>query len=104
MVTSAEAGAFPANLPVGMVHFTSANVPEVEPAAMLDRLEMVRIFDYGLARHRGAGGGQPRTPERLACADGARRPDPGHPAARHAGAAARYRGARVHFPPLARCC
>ena len=48
VVTSAEANAFPANLPVGMVHFTAANVPEVEPAAMLDRLEMVRIFDYGL--------------------------------------------------------
>ena len=41
-------GAFPANLPVGMVHFSAANVPEVVPAAMLDRLEVVRIFDYGL--------------------------------------------------------
>jgi rod shape-determining protein MreC len=48
VVTSAEAGAFPANLPVGTVHFSSANVPEVVPAASLDRLEIVRIFDYGL--------------------------------------------------------
>ncbi len=48
VVTSTEAGAFPANLPVGMVHFSAANVPEVVPAAMLDRLEVVRIFDYGL--------------------------------------------------------
>lgn len=48
VVTSTEASAFPANLPVGTVHFTSANVPEVVPAAMLDRLEIVRIFDYGL--------------------------------------------------------
>jgi rod shape-determining protein MreC len=48
VVTSTEANAFPANLPVGVVHFTSANVPEVVPAAMLDRLEVVRIFDYGL--------------------------------------------------------
>lgn len=48
VVTSAEASAFPANLPIGIVHFTSANVPEVEPAAMLNRLEVVRIFDYGL--------------------------------------------------------
>ncbi len=48
IVTSAEAGAFPANLPIGTVHFTSANIPEVAPAAMLDRLEVVRIFDYGL--------------------------------------------------------
>jgi len=48
VVTSAEAGAFPAELPVGTVHYTSANVPEVVPTAMLDRLEMVRVFDYGL--------------------------------------------------------
>jgi rod shape-determining protein MreC len=48
VVTSTEASAFPANLPVGMVHFSAANVPEVVPAAMLDRLEVVRIFDYGL--------------------------------------------------------
>ena len=48
VVTSTEAGAFPANLPVGVVHFTGANVPEIVPAAMLERLEVVRIFDYGL--------------------------------------------------------
>ena len=48
VVTAAEAGMFPANLPVGTVHYTSANVPEVAPAATLDRLEIVRIFDYGL--------------------------------------------------------
>jgi rod shape-determining protein MreC len=48
VVTSAEASAFPANLPVGTVHYSSANTPEVVPAAMLDRLELVRIFDYGL--------------------------------------------------------
>ena len=48
VVTSAEAGAFPADLPVGTVHYTTSNVPEVVPAAMLDRLEIVRIFDYGL--------------------------------------------------------
>ena len=48
VVTSAEANAFPADLPVGTVHYTSNNVPEVVPTAMLDRLEMVRVFDYGL--------------------------------------------------------
>ncbi|MGC1411389.1 MAG: rod shape-determining protein MreC [Acetobacteraceae bacterium] len=48
VVTSTEAGAFPANLPVGTVHFSTAKVPEVMPAAMLDRLEVVRVFDYGL--------------------------------------------------------
>jgi len=47
VVTSSEASAFPADLPVGTVHYTIANVPELVPAAMLDRLEMVRIFDYG---------------------------------------------------------
>ena len=48
VVTSAEANAFPANLPVGVVHFNSNGSPDVEPAAMLQRLEVARIFDYGL--------------------------------------------------------
>jgi rod shape-determining protein MreC len=48
VVTSAEVGAFPAGLPVGSVHYNAQNVPEVEPAARLDRLEIVRLFDYGL--------------------------------------------------------
>ncbi len=48
VVTSPEADAFPANLPVGTVRFSTANVPEVQPAAQLDRLEVVRVFDYGL--------------------------------------------------------
>ena len=48
VVTSAEANAFPADLPVGTVHYTASNVAEVEPAARLDRLEVVRLFDYGL--------------------------------------------------------
>lgn len=48
VVTSAEANTFPAGLPVGTVHYNSNNVPEVEPAARLDRLEVVRLFDYGL--------------------------------------------------------
>jgi rod shape-determining protein MreC len=48
IVTAAETGVFPANLPVGAVHYTSNHIPEVEPAALLDRLEIVRIFDYPL--------------------------------------------------------
>ncbi len=48
VVTSAEASAFPSGLPIGTVHYTASNVPEVEPFARLDRLEVVRIFDYGL--------------------------------------------------------
>jgi rod shape-determining protein MreC len=30
------------------VRFTASNVPEVQPEARLDRLEVVRLFDYGL--------------------------------------------------------
>ena len=40
--------AVPANLPVGTVHWTSAHVPEVVPAADLGRLELLRLFDYHL--------------------------------------------------------
>lgn len=47
VVTSAEANAFPAGLPVGRVHIAGRSV-EVIPAARLDRLEIVRIVDYGL--------------------------------------------------------
>ena len=48
VVTSSEANAFPSGLPIGVVHYTANNVPEVEPFAHLDRLEVVRIFDYGM--------------------------------------------------------
>jgi rod shape-determining protein MreC len=48
VVTSAEANAFPAGLPVGVVHYNASNVAEVEPLARLDRLEVVRLFDYGM--------------------------------------------------------
>jgi rod shape-determining protein MreC len=49
VVTSAEANAFPANLPVGVVRHSASNYPEVEPTANLSKLEIVRIFDYGLS-------------------------------------------------------
>jgi rod shape-determining protein MreC len=48
IVTSAEANAFPANLPIGTVRHTANGVPEVQPFAQLNRLEVVRIFDYSL--------------------------------------------------------
>jgi rod shape-determining protein MreC len=75
IVTSAEAGAFPAGLPVGTVHYTANNVPEVEPAARLDRLEVVRLFDYGL---RGV-----LAPELVSHAETPARPDPRQPDRRH---------------------
>jgi rod shape-determining protein MreC len=49
VVTSAEADAFPANLPVGTVRYNANGVPEVEPDAQLRALDIVRIFDYGLS-------------------------------------------------------
>jgi rod shape-determining protein MreC len=48
IVTSAEANAFPANLPVGTVRYNANGTPEVEPDAQLRALDIVRIFDYGL--------------------------------------------------------
>ena len=47
VVTSAEADAFPPNLPVGTVHYNASGVPEIEPDAVLRSLDIVRIFDYG---------------------------------------------------------
>jgi rod shape-determining protein MreC len=49
VVTSAEANAFPAGLLVGTVHYADGNQPALDPAANLERLEIVRIFDYGLS-------------------------------------------------------
>ena len=48
VITSSEAGAFPAGLPVGIVHYDRPNTPVIIPAASLDSLDLVRIFDYGL--------------------------------------------------------
>ena len=88
MVTSAEAGAFPPDLPVGTVHYSAEHVPEVMPAALLDRLEVVRIFDYGLwgraARSRLA----PVARFRLSRAVAAINRSPGHSPAADALAAA----------------
>lgn len=48
IVTSSEAGAFPAGLPVGVVREGKGGVLEVELFADLDRLEYVRLHDFGL--------------------------------------------------------
>jgi len=50
-VTSAEADAFPANLPVGTVRYNANGVPEIEPDAVLRGLDIVRVFDYGLSTY-----------------------------------------------------
>ncbi len=64
VVTSAEAGAFPAGLPVGVVRYSANNVPEVLPYARLDRLEVVRLFDYGLKGVTSPEASVARQPER----------------------------------------
>jgi rod shape-determining protein MreC len=48
LVTSAEGVAFPANLPVGVVRWTESGTAEVELFARLDRLDLIRLFDFGL--------------------------------------------------------
>ena len=49
VVTSAEANAFPAGLPIGVVHYTANNVPEVEPFARCSTAwRSCALFDYGL--------------------------------------------------------
>ena len=50
VVTGAEAAAFPTGLPVGVVRWSAGSVvPEVELFARLDRLDLLRIFDFGLS-------------------------------------------------------
>ena len=104
IVTSAEANAFPANLPVGTVHYTGSGAPEVEPAAMLQKLEVVRIFDYGLTGVPTPEAGQPR-PTRLAATDGAVIDRASrHPAAGPASAGASISPRGSAFPPASPSC
>lgn len=46
VLTSAAGGAFPPGLPVGVVHYTAQNQPEVLPLADLDDLRLLRVFIY----------------------------------------------------------
>lgn len=46
VLTSAQGGAFPPGLPVGVVHYTAQNQPVVLPLADLSALHMLRIFSY----------------------------------------------------------
>lgn len=48
VVTSAKANAFPAGLPVGTIHLTGDGEVTVVPAASLDELSIVRLYDYNL--------------------------------------------------------
>jgi len=46
VLTSAEGGAFPPGLPVGVVHYNAQNDPVVLPLADLDSLRLLRLFAY----------------------------------------------------------
>lgn len=46
VVTSAEGIAFPPGLPIGVVRYSAAGTAEVELFARLDRLDLVRVFDF----------------------------------------------------------
>jgi rod shape-determining protein MreC len=46
VLTSAMGGAFPAGLPVGVVHYDSQNDPVVLPLADIEGLRMLRLFIY----------------------------------------------------------
>ncbi len=48
VITSGAANAFPSGLLIGTVHYGPDQQVQVTPAADLGRLEIVRIFDYGL--------------------------------------------------------
>lgn len=49
VVTSDQAGAFPAGLPIGTVHYLHPGQPVVVPFAQLDHLSLLRVFDFGQA-------------------------------------------------------
>lgn len=62
VVTSGVAGVFPQGLPIGTVHYGRAGLPRVIPDAELERLSIVRLFDYRLenvAPPQGMEGGAP---------------------------------------------
>lgn len=48
IVTSGVAGVFPSGLPVGRVVSIEKNSLKIKPYSNLERLEYVRIVDYGL--------------------------------------------------------
>ena len=49
VVTSGEGGAFPAGIPVGIISQVSENGVRVQPFFDPDRMELVRLMDFGLS-------------------------------------------------------
>ena len=48
VVTSGHGGVFPSGLPIGIVTITTDGVIEVQPYVNRERIEYVRVLDYGL--------------------------------------------------------
>ncbi|MDI2090557.1 rod shape-determining protein MreC [Commensalibacter oyaizuii] len=48
VVTDAKGEALPAGIPIGYVHYIQPGQPVVIPYLPLDRLKIIRIFDYGM--------------------------------------------------------
>ncbi len=48
VVTSGHGGVFPVGLPIGVVTFASDTKVEIQPYVNRDRIEYVRVLDYGL--------------------------------------------------------
>jgi len=46
VLSSSAGGAFPPGLPIGVVHYSAQNEPEVLPLADLDDLRLLRLFIY----------------------------------------------------------
>jgi rod shape-determining protein MreC len=46
VLSSSAGGAFPPGLPIGIVHYSVQNAPEVLPLADLDDLRLLRLFVY----------------------------------------------------------
>ena len=46
VLSSSAGGAFPSGLPIGVVHYSDQNRPEVLPLADLDDLRLLRLFIY----------------------------------------------------------
>ena len=47
VVTSGYDGVFPVGLPIGRIVSTAGDTPTVQPLSDLDRLDMIRLVDYG---------------------------------------------------------
>jgi rod shape-determining protein MreC len=64
VLSSAAGGAFPPGLPIGVVHYSGQNQPEVLPLADLDGLRLLRVFIYPSSQPELSPIGKPAKPHR----------------------------------------